>query len=293
MIDRFVVLVGRAMSCFAIGFLLLFFQIPDSSNQSTVKDFSSTVAVHSEDANAYFRGLDMNSRYEWRRKGAIRSQQQLELSDEFGISIFHGGLWLIRNDRFAARFNYQYNNRKVTLAGSCALEGPLFSKRELLFSPTGNVQRLPSRGGFLDPSQLLFSGGFRWNIRQGVMVDIGAPAFALKRSSSGGYYNHQLEREWLRGSRRQVRYSMGVQTVWTARLLICKAMTLDSRSLLILNGYRLKYQQWSQELKWTWALHRHLELCFLVKLHEDRTVAPKVLKSYSLRFGYKLGQRFN
>lgn len=280
------------MLSFAVGLGLMTFISSDSMNKTIAKDFSFALSAHSDDATTYFRGFDLSTRYEFKRKGKLGSHQ-LELLDDFGISMFHGGLWVIRNDRFIVRLNFQRSSQKVTLSGSCALEGPLFSKRDLIFSQNGNAQRLPSKGGFLDPCQLIFSGGLRWNIRKGVMVDVGAPALAVKRTSLNGFYNRLLEREWSSRGRRHVRYSLGVQTVWTVRLVMGKALTFDSRSFLFLNGYRFKYQQWSQELKWTWLLHKQMELCFLLKFNEDRTIAPKVFNSYSLRVGIKLGQRFN
>lgn len=277
---------------FAVGLVLMTVCAPDSTNKNTANDFSFALSVHTDDATTYFRGFDLSSKYELKRKGKLGSHQ-LELLDDFGVSTFHGGLWVIRNDRFIARFNCQLGSKKVTISGSCVLDGPLFSKRDLIFSQNGSAQLLPPKGGFLDPCQLLLSGGLRWHIRKGVMVDVGAPALAVKRTSLNGSYNQLLEREWSSRGRRHIRYSLGVQTVWTIRLVIGKDLTFDSRSLLFLNGYQFRYQQWSQELKWTWLLHRQMELCFLLKFNEDRTIAPKVFNSYSLRVGIKLGQRFN
>ncbi|MFM7078906.1 MAG: hypothetical protein ACKOYC_03845, partial [Bacteroidota bacterium] len=234
------------------------FNPTDSSNKSITQNFSSSVSVQSDDAASYFRGLDISCKYEWKRKGP-RGGQQLELSDDFGVSIFHGGFWVVRNDRFVARFNTQRNRKKLTLSASAFLEGPLFSKRDVIAGPNNTIRYSASRGGLMDPGQLLVSGGLRWNIRSDMFVEIGAPAMVSKRVAVGGFFNNELEREWLKGSRRHLRYSLGLNMVWSARLPLVKSIVLENRSLLFLNGYQLRYQQWSNEMRLSWAVHKHLE----------------------------------
>jgi hypothetical protein len=264
------------------------FHPSDSSNKSVVKNLLSSVSVQSDDAATYFRGIDMSCKYEWKRKGDS-GIQQLELLDEFGVSVFHGGLWLIRNDRFVARFNCQRNGKKITLSGSTSMEGPLFRKRDIVIDPNRGAMFSNSRGGLMDPGQLLVSGGLRWNIGTGMFAEIGAPAMLTKRVTAGGYFNNELEREWLKGTRRHLRYSLGLNVVWSARLSLWKSVMLENRSSLLLNGYRFTYQQWSNEMRLSWAVRKQLELGLFLKLQEDRATSRQILKSYSLRLGYRIG----
>jgi len=216
----------------------------DTAKRTVSQTFAASISMQSDDASQVFRKFDSDLKYEWKT-----DKLQLEMADEFGISLYHGGVAYRHRDRFVFRFAAQTSRKKITSSTSLAMEGPLFPKRELLIDQNRGNYLSASKGGFLNPSQLSLNSGIRFIVFKGASLDVSIPSLMLNRL-----------------------YDMG------------------SKPLLFLNGYRFKYQQWNQELRIAWMMRKNMEWVLQARFSEDRTVAPKVLKWYSLRLGYRLGR---
>lgn len=212
------------------------------------------------------------------------------MADEFGISIYHGGVAYRHRDRFVFRFAAQTSRKKITCSTSLAMEGPLFPKRELLIDQNRGNYLSASKGGFLNPSQLSLNSGIRFIVFKGASLDVSIPSLMLNRLYDMGSKPSTLQRELLTGKRSVVYFATGATAIFNLSKPLSKSIAMECRSLLFLSGYRFKYQQWNQELRIAWMMRKNMEWVLQARFSEDRTVAPKVLKWYSLRLGYRLGR---
>ncbi len=247
--------------------------------------FAASVSMQSDDASQVFRTFDTDFKYE--RK---TDQWQIEVADELGISLFHGRVVNRHRDRFMIRFAAQSSLRKLTGSTSIALEGPLFPKRELLVDPILGRSLSASKGGLMNPAQLSANAGIRIVVFKGAALDMSFPALMLNRVCDLQSKPTELQRELLSGLGSVVFYAAGATAIFNVNKPISKSFAVDGRSLLFLNGYRLKYQQWNQEVRIAWLMRKNVEWVFQVRFSEDRMVAPRILKWYSLRLGYRLGR---
>lgn len=266
----------------------LFYWIPCLQEGDTVKrrireSFSASISVQSDDATQIFRTFDLDLKYEW--KTEIR---QLEVADEFGVSLYHGGVANRYRDRFVLRFSAQANGKKTTGSTSFLLEGPLFPKQELLFDPSRGRYLSDPKGGFLNPSQLVQGSGIRFLLFDGAALDLSFPALMLNRIHDLNTGPNPFQRKLLMGSSSVLYYSAGATAIFQLSKYLSKSFYIDCRSRLFLNGYRFKYQQWDQELRIAWQMRKSIEWVLQARFSEDRTIAPKVMKWYSLRLGYRL-----
>ncbi|MFN5223541.1 MAG: hypothetical protein ACK5DJ_05085 [Bacteroidota bacterium] len=257
----------------------------DTAKRTVSQTFAASISMQSDDASQVFRKFDSDLKYEWKTE-----KLQLEMADEFGISLYHGGVAYRHRDRFVFRFAAQTSRKKIASSTSLAMEGPLFPKRELLIDQNRGNYLSASKGGFLNPSQLSLNSGIRFIVFKGASLDVSIPSLMLNRLYDMGSKPSTLQRELLTGKRSVVYFATGATAIFNLSKPLSKSIAMESRSLLFLNGYRFKYQQWNQELRIAWMMRKNMEWVLQARFSEDRTVAPKVLKWYSLRLGYRLGR---
>ncbi|MFN9596526.1 MAG: hypothetical protein ACK560_07030 [Bacteroidota bacterium] len=239
--------------------------------------------MQSDDASQVFRKFDSDLKYEWKT-----DKLQLEMADEFGISLYHGGVAYRHRDRFVFRFAAQTSRKKITSSTSLSMEGPLFLKRDLMNDPVQGLHLSEPKGGLLNPAQLSANVGVRFVVFKGASLDVSIPSLMLNRLHDMGSKPSNLQRELFSGGSGVVYYATGATAIFNLSKPLSKSISMECRSLLFLNGYRFKYQQWNQELRIAWMMRKNMEWVLQARFSEDRTLAPKVLKWYSLRFGYRV-----
>ena len=241
--------------------------------------------MQSDDASQVFRTFDLDFKYE--RK---TDKRQFEVADEFGISLYHGGVAKRHRDRFIVRFAAQASQEKITGSANVCVEGPLFPKRDLLNDPVQGLHLSEPKGGLLNPAQLSANAGVRIVVFKGAALDMSLPSLMIHRLYDLETKPSHLQRELISVGSDVVYYATGATAIFNLNQPVSKSFTVDCRSLLFLNGYRFKYQQWNQEVRIAWLMRKNVEWVLQARFSEDRTVAPKVLKWYSLRFGYRVGR---
>ncbi|MFM7176293.1 MAG: hypothetical protein ACKO0X_02585 [Bacteroidota bacterium] len=257
----------------------------DSLKRTVSQLFAASVSVQSDDASQVFRTFDTDFKYE--RK---TDKRQFEIADELGISYYHGGVVNRNRDRISVRFAAQSSQRKISGSTNMALEGPLFPKRDLLVDPFQGRYLSASKGGLLNPAQLSVNAGVRVVVFKGGALDMSFPALMLHRKYDLQSRPTELQKELFSGASNVVFYSTGATAIFNLNLPVSKSFAVDGRSFLFLNGYRFKYQQWNQEIRFAWLMRKNVEWVLQMRFSEDRTVAPKVMKWYSIRLGYRVGR---
>lgn len=257
----------------------------DSLKRTVSQMFAASVSMQSDDASQAFRTFDTDFKYERKTE-----KRQIEVADEFGVSLFHGAVVNRHRDRFTFRFAAQSSQHKITGSTSIALEGPLFPKRDLLVDPIRGRYLSASKGGMLNPAQLSANAGIRFVVFKGAALDMSFPALMLHRSydllSKPGFFQREVYSDGVS----VVYYATGATAIFNLSKPVTKSLSFDCRSMVFFNGYRFKYQQWNQEGRIAWLMRKNVEWVFQVRFSEDRMVAPRILKWYSLRLGYRVGR---
>jgi hypothetical protein len=268
-----------------VGFVFWFHVIlsDDTAKRAVSQTFAASISMQSDDASQVFRTFDLDFKYE--RK---TDKRQFEVADEFGVSLYHGGIAKRHRDRFIVRFAAQASQEKITGSANVCLEGPLFPKRDLLNDPVQGLHLSEPKGGLLNPSQLSANVGVRILVFRGAALDMSFPSLMIHRLYDLETKPSHLQRELFSGGSGVVYYATGATAIFNLSKPLSKSISMECRSLLFLNGYRFKYQQWNQELRIAWMMRKNMEWVLQARFSEDRTVAPKVLKWYSLRFGYRV-----
>lgn len=269
---------------FGLIFCLQFVFANDTAKRSVGQMFAASVSIQSDDASQVFRAFDADLKYERKTDGL-----QLEIANEFGISIYHGGVANRHRDRLVFRLSAQPKPAKITSSTSLALEGPLFPSRELLMDQNQGRYLSASKGGFLNPAQLSLNSGIRFVVFKGAALDVSIPSLMMNRMCDIESKPSNLQRRLLSGESSVIDYATGATAVFHLNKAVSKSIVVHCRSLLFLNGYRFQYQQWNQEMRIVWIMRKNVEWVLQARFSEDRTVSPKVLKWYSLRLGYRVG----